>query len=613
MKKLKSLFLCAALIISMLAVPSANARAAVSDDIVILYTNDVHCAVDASGTSLGYATVAAYKKAMQSENSYVTLVDCGDAIQGAAIGTLSKGSYIVDIMNQTGYDFAVPGNHEFDYGMDQFLNVIVPAANYKYLCSNFTSLATGETVFDPYTIVSYGDVKVAYIGIDTPEAFSKSTPKYFQDASGNYIYSFCEGNDGQDLYDEVQTNIDAALADGADYIVAIAHLGIDEQSSPWTSKEIIANTTGLDVVLDGHSHSTIDCDGVEDKDGNTVILSSTGTKLAAIGKLTIEQDGTVYTELISDYTESDTDTAEYIASIEAQYADLLNEVVATTDVRLCIIDPATGTRMVRSQETNLGDLCADAYRITSGADISFVNGGGIRVDVEEGEITYNEVINVHPFGNALCVVEATGQEIIDALEMSSRLVGVGENGGFLQVSGLKYTINTAIPSTVVTDDKGMFVEVSGERRVSDVMVLDSDSGEYVPIDLMETYKLASHDYMLKNAGDGINMFTDNVILQDSVMIDNQVLITYIQDYLGGVVSADYSNVYGEGRITIIDDATAAGGTDTEAAGGDTETADAGATDEVPVTGDTSLPYVAAGLVILSAAGIIMAGKKRKQA
>ncbi len=606
MKKFKSLFLCAALIVSMFSLPAVQAQAAASDDIVILYTNDVHCAVDASDTSLGYATVAAYKKAMQAEYNYVTLVDCGDAIQGAAIGTLSKGSYIVDIMNQTGYDLAVPGNHDFDYGMDQFLNVIVPAANYKYICSNFKSLVTGDTVFDPYTIVTYGDVKVAYIGIDTPETFSKSTPKYFQDASGNYIYSFCEGNNGQDLYDEVQANIDAALADGADYIIAVAHLGIDVQSSPWTSEEVIANTTGLDVVLDGHSHSTIEGDGVLDKNGDTVILTSTGTKLASIGKLTIETDGTVYTELVNDYTDSDAETADFIAGIEAQYADMLNEVVATTDVRLCITDPATGNRMIRSQETNLGDLCADAYRLTSGADISFVNGGGIRVDVEAGDITYNNVISVHPFGNALCVVEATGQEIIDALEMSSRYAGVGENGGFLQVSGLKYTINTAIPSTVVTDDKGMFVEVSGERRVSDVMVLDSNSGEYVAIDLTATYTLASHDYMLKNAGDGINMFTDNVILQDSVMIDNQVLITYIQDYLGGVVSDAYSNVYGDGRITIIDDATAASG-DT------TDTAEAGTTDDVPVTGDSSLPYAAIGFIVISAIGIVLAEKKRKQA
>ncbi len=522
-----------------------------SEDIVILYTNDVHCGVDAGvpeGT-MGYANLVAYKKAMEEQYENVVLVDNGDAIQGEAIGTLSNGQYLVDIMNFVGYDFAVFGNHEFDYGMDVALSLL-ENSDAQYLACNFIDLQTGKTVAKPYEIVTYGDLDVAYIGISTPETFTKSTPAYFQDEDGNYIYGFCEGNNGQDLYDAVQDAIDSAKTEGADVIIAVAHLGIDEVSEPWTSYNVIENTTGLDAFLDGHSHSTIPGDVIKDKDGNDVILSSTGTKLTNIGKLVITADGEITTELVTGYTEVDAETDEYIKGIQAQYEDKLNEVVAETDVTLTVNDPATGNRIIRSQETNLGDLCADAYRITLGADIAFVNGGGIRADIVEGEITYGEVIAVHPFGNTACTVEATGQEIVDALELCSRAVP-GELGGFLQVSGVKYTVNTYIPSTVTVDDKGLFVSVGENRRVSDVQVLQAD-GTYAPIDLDATYVLASHNYMLKDGGDGITMFTDNKVLQDEVMIDNQVLITYIRDHLDGVVGEQYANPYGEGRITIAD-------------------------------------------------------------
>ena len=521
-----------------------------SQDIVILYTNDLHCGVDAGvpeGT-MGYANLAAYKKAMEEQYENVVLVDNGDAIQGDAIGTLSNGQYLVEIMNHVGYDFAIFGNHEFDYGMDVALS-LNEKSNAQYLACNFVDLRTGEPVTEAYDIVTYGELDVAFIGIATPETFTKSTPAYFQDEEGNYIYSFCEGNNGKDLYDAVQKAIDSAKAEGADVIVALGHLGIDEVSEPWTSYNVIENTTGLNVFLDGHSHSTIEAETLQDKEGNDVLMSSTGTKLANIGKLTITADGKVSTELVDGYAEVDDETDQFIKNIQSEFNDKLNEVVAQTDVTLTVNDPTTGKRIIRNQESNLGDLCADAYRITLGADISFVNGGGIRADLEQGEITYGEVIAVHPYGNSACTVEATGQEIVDALELCSRGVP-GELGGFLQVSGLKYTINTYIPSTVTVDDKGLFVSVGENRRVSDVQVLQPD-GTYAPIDLDATYVLASHNYMLKDGGDGITMFMDNKVLQDEVMIDNQVLITYIRDHLDGVVGEQYANPYGEGRITMV--------------------------------------------------------------
>lgn len=523
-----------------------EADAAASNGVVILYTNDVHCAID---TNIGYAGVAAYEKAYEDAGYDVLLVDCGDAVQGAAVGTLSTGEYIVDIMNEVGYDVATIGNHEFDYGMDRF-NELVEMAEYPYVSANFTDLE-GNTILSPYAVLEAGGYSIAFVGASTPETFSKSTPTYFQDEEGNFIYSFCGGNDGADLYAAVQAAVDDARAEGADYVVVLSHLGTEASSVPFTSTDLIANTSGIDVVLDGHSHSVWEMEIEQNKDGEDVVMSSTGTQLTALGSLMIDAEGNLATQLHTETIFQDDETATFIDGIEAQYADALATVVATSDVDLTIYDPtetdADGNpiRLIRSQETNLGDLCADAYRAISGADIAFVNGGGIRDSIPAGDITYEQIIAVHPFGNALCVVEATGQEILDALEMSVRHVP-DETGGFLQVSGLTFEVNMGVESSVVVDDADMFVEVAGDRRVQNVLV----GGE--PIDPEATYTLASHNYMLKSGGDGYTMFADNVLLQDEVMLDNQVLINYITESLGGVVGEEYSDPYGQGRITFVE-------------------------------------------------------------
>jgi 2',3'-cyclic-nucleotide 2'-phosphodiesterase (5'-nucleotidase family) len=472
----------------------------------------------------------------------VTLVDAGDALQGAPIGTLSGGKYLVDIMNEVGYDIAVPGNHEFDYGMDRMLELMGMQKAAVVSC-NFTDLKTGKTVFEPYKIIDYGDVEVAYVGITTPKTYTSTTPKYFQDASGNYIYGFCEDADGKALYDTVQASVDAAIAEGADYVIAVGHIGDTADTAPWQSTGIIANTDGIDVFIDGHSHSTIEGNVCENEKGEDVILTSTGTKLTAIGKLVISPDGKITTALVKDYTKKDAGVDTFIKTIKAENDKVLNKVVAKSGVALITKDPATGTRLIRNSETSLGDLAADAYRSLLGADIAVVNGGGIRADIAAGDITYNNIISVHPFSNLACLVEATGQEILDMLEMGARNTPA-ENGGFLQVSGLTYEIHTYIKNSVKLDDKGSFVKVEGEYRVKNVKV----SGK--PLDLNKTYTLASHDYMLKNGGDGFSMFRDNKLLKDGVMLDNQVLTNYIVEKLNGVVGDEYKNLTGQGRISI---------------------------------------------------------------
>lgn len=523
------------------------------EDIIVLYTNDIHCAIeqredDGTYEAMGFAGLAALKAELAELTAYdITLVDAGDAIQGEVLGTLSDGAYLIEMMNLVGYDVAIPGNHEFDYSMDVFLDYAENYLDCGYISANFIDLTTDTTVFDAYEIISYGEVDVAFVGITTPEALTKSAPTNFQDDAGNYIYSFAQGDEGEELYTAVQAAIDAAVAQGADYVIALGHCGVDAESQPWTSIDIIENVSGLDVFLDGHSHSVMAGDWVTDEAGNDVLLTSTGTKFENVGMLTIGADGTLTTTLVSaaDYTTQDTAVAAFAEAIIAENAETINQVVATATVALTTMQPDGEDYAIRSEETNLGDLCTDAYLWAGQADVAIANGGGIRSEIVAGDVTYGDIIAVQPYGNEIGVVEATGQEILDALEMGA--ISTPENsGGFLQVAGMTYTINTAIPSSVVTAEDGSFVSVEGAYRVTDVQI----GGQ--PLDVAQTYAVASHNYLLQSGGDGINMFTDNTMLKTGVMIDNQALIGYITEELGGVIGEDYAAP--QGRIVIVNQA-----------------------------------------------------------
>lgn len=549
----KSRKLVAVLAVLMLSVTflfASGAKEALLDqkDIVVLYTNDVHNAID---ENIGYAGLAEYKAEMEKDN-YVTLVDAGDSLQGDVIGTVSRGEYLVDIMNEVGYDYAVLGNHEFDYGLDR-LEELLNKSKAQYLSSTITYTGKGKNLLSntkPYAIKEYGFLKVAYIGVSTPESLTKSTPKYFME-DGEFVYHFASGTE---LYDTVQGYVDEVKAKGADIVIVIAHLGIEEGSEPNRAYDLIKNTTDIDALIDGHSHSEVAEELVKNKNGEDVVYSQTGTKLEHIGKMTIKADGSIKAELIETEARNE-EVAKYIESIKNEYEAAVNTVVAHSSVELSITDE-DGVRMVRNRETSIGDLCADAYRAVSGADIAFVNGGGIRATIKKGDITTADMIAVHPYGNMLCMAEATGAQILDALELGSMNTqktrsqdgkAVGESGGFLQVSGIKYTIDTSIPSGVIRDADGLFVGVEGERRVKDVYVLKN--GEWVELDPEGTYTLACHNYLLQDMGDGYTMFVNDNYLLDSVMLDNQVIINYIVNDLGGNIGSEYAEP--QGRITVI--------------------------------------------------------------
>lgn len=511
------------------------------DPIVILHTNDVHCAAE------GYPALAAQKQALEEQYGAdrVTLVDVGDSIQGSAVGTLSDGAYPVDLMNAVGYDLAVPGNHEFDYGMDVFLDLAENRAAFPYFCANLTG-PDGELVFAPYTVVDYGDVQVGYVGVTTPETIGKSTPTHFQDGQGNYCYSFQEGNGGSDFYSAVQSAVDGALVQGADYVVALAHLGMEGISEEFTSASLIANTRGIDLLLDGHSHEVLNLT-VQNLDGEEIPLVQTGTKLANLGCVLLDPaTGSIEVCPISlegGVLPRDPEVAGRLAQIQARFEDLLAQNAGRTSVDL-IATNADGSWAVRSQETNLGDLVADAYRVLLGADAGLVNGGGVRADIPAGEITYGDLLNVQPFANELCLVEISGQELLDLLEYGVQSYPES-NGSFFQVSGLTFTFDPSIPSSVVVSERDEFLGVDGPYRVSDVMV----GGR--PLELNKTYTLASHNYLIKSGGSGGTMLLDNKLLLDCVMLDSEALMDYVSHSLDGQVGEEYSQPNGQGRITVL--------------------------------------------------------------
>lgn len=523
-----------------------------NEDIIILFTSDVHCGLD---ENIGYAGLAAYKKYCQSITEYTTLVDCGDAIQGDLVGTVSDGEFVIDIMNKVGYDLAILGNHEFDYGMQQ-LNTLIKQAGAEYLGCNITYKGSSENLLSdvkPYKIIEYGDTSVGFVGVSTPYSISSSTPTYFQE-NGEYVYGFTSDS-AEAFYSCIQSSVDECINKGADHVVLMTHLGDTEAYTPFSSVDVIKNTTGIDAVLDGHEHSVIPCKIETNKNSEKVFLSSTGTKLDNIGRLTISSSGEITVGLISDYSEKDAETETFVNNIKKSFEEELNTVVGKSETTLSVNDE-NGIRMIRSREMPLGNFCADAYRAVAGADIGLVNGGGVRATIEQGDITYADMISVHPFGNTLCMVEATGQEILDTLEIASVSTekeyvkdgtAFGENGSFLHVSGLKYTIDTSIASTVEFDNNGMMTSLGDARRVKNVQVVTPD-GSYEPIDPEKTYTVASHNYLLKSGGGGHTFFNDNNLLINEGMSDYELLINYLTEFLDGKIDSLYSST--EGRITI---------------------------------------------------------------
>ena len=547
-------------------------------DVTILYTNDVHTYIDNKSPKPTYAAIAALKKSIEDTGRDVLLVDAGDHIQGTAYGSMDDGATIIELMNEAGYDLATPGNHEFDYGMAR-AKAVLREADFPYVSCNWVDLRTGFNVLPSVKFFFVGGRKIAFVGVTTPETFTKSTPAYFMnDAQTKYIYDILGGEDGQKLYDAVQKAIDKAEFWGADTIIGLGHLGVDPSSSPWTSEEVIAHTHGFTAFIDGHSHTVMANKQVTDASGKAVTLTQTGSYFKNIGKMTVGADGTITTELIDTYEGLDAAVAATASNWISAVDDMLGEEIAVGNQKFYINDPATGKRRIRSGETNLGDFVADGIYTYFNeieelhCDVAIMNGGGIRTDVEAGPWSFKTCKTVSPFGNVACLMSVTGQQIQDALEFGARFAGAEgkENGGFLQVAGARYTIHTGTPNTVQTNDKNVWTGSAATPRVSNVEIYDKTTGTYQPLDPNATYALAGMNYTLRNLGDGFAMFDGATLIKDYVSEDYLVMSSYaamfggvdanglphlasanspLADYPGYLLN--YEDPYGAGRIQMI--------------------------------------------------------------
>lgn len=547
-------------------------------DVTILYTNDVHTYIDNKSPKPTYAAIAALKKSIEDTGRDVLLVDAGDHIQGTAYGSMDDGATIIELMNEAGYDLATPGNHEFDYGMAR-AKAVLREADFPYVSCNWVDLRTGFNVLPSVKFFFVGGRKIAFVGVTTPETFTKSTPAYFMnDAQTKYIYDILGGEDGQKLYDAVQKAIDKAEFWGAGTIIGLGHLGVDPSSSPWTSEEVIAHTHGFTAFIDGHSHTVMANKQVTDASGKAVTLTQTGSYFKNIGKMTVGADGTITTELIDTYEGLDAAVAATASNWISAVDDMLGEEIAVGDTKFYINDPATGKRRIRSGETNLGDFVADGIYTYFNeieelhCDVAIMNGGGIRTDVEAGPWSFKTCKTVSPFGNVACLMSVTGQQIQDALEFGARFAGAEgkENGGFLQVAGARYTIHPMIPNTVQTNDKNVWTGSATTPRVSNVEIYDKTTGTYQPLDPNATYALAGMNYTLRNLGDGFAMFDGATLIKDYVSEDYLVMSSYaamfggvdanglphlasanspLADYPGYLLN--YEDPYGAGRIQMI--------------------------------------------------------------
>ena len=515
---------------------------------VILHTNDVHVGLQ---DNIGYDGLSLYRKELEALYDNVLLIDAGDAIQGAALGAMSKGAEIIKIMNELGYDLAIPGNHEFDFGFD-VLDDCSEQLACGYICANFCTI-DGETVFEPWRILEAGDLKIGFVGAVTPDTFTRSAIKDVVNEVGEPMYDFLADETGDRLAGALQKNIDEVREQGADYVILVAHLGnATENTSIYSSNAIVGKLNGIDMVIDGHSHEVYNT-AIPDKDGKMTPIAQTGTKLQHIGQLTVYKDGHLEENIIDLVPESaavpaesvtrkneeryvDPETKTFIDNIYGAYDSIMSRKIG--DLSVDLIKMENGKDLSRTAENGLCELAADAFRAVGGTQAGLIGAGSLRTNLEAGEVTYQDVVDILPYCNEVIMAEVSGQTLLDALEFGVSFLPEN-SGGFPQVSGITFSINTEIESSVTMNEKKQFVSVDGEYRVHDVKVDGKD------LDPDAIYTLAITQYLL-TGGDGFTMFEDAEIISTTGLADNEVVMKYIEEDLNGVIPETYAEP--QGRI-----------------------------------------------------------------
>ena len=531
-----------------------------SDDIVLIHLNDVHCGIT---DSIGYDGFVLYRRELQKKYKYVISVDVGDHIQGGAMGAISEGEAIIKIMNEINFDVAILGNHEFDYGIDQ-LTKLGKDISSKYICANFCFKKNKTHVYEPYKVIEAGDKKIGFIGMVTPLTFSKTYLSTLKDETGEPIYDFLVNNGKQELYDKIQEYVNELRNEqNVNYVILLTHLGMNVEQ--YTTDDLLSELSGVDAIFDGHTHDVYSVTS-KDKDNKDIHITQTGTKLATIGQLIIKTDGSLIAETISSVPEPDDDItgaikvtrsnterwvdenmANFIQNVRSEYDEVLNTIIGHSDYDL-IIKPEgsidSHSIYCRTRECTVGNLISDAVVSAGKGDFAIVNGGGIRNNLQKGNITRGGIIEAIPWFNNIVIKELPGQVVIDALEFGVRNYPKA-NGGFPQVSKeLSYKFNPDINSTVVTDETGLYKNILGERRVSNVKVNGKN------IDLKKNYTVVMFEY-LANGGDGYSMLTDYEIAREALVTDTHAVSNFIEMDLKGIIPKSYSE--SQGRVIVTNE------------------------------------------------------------
>lgn len=487
--------------------------------LVILFEGDTHCAVS------GYSRFAGLRDAIvRADTAHVVTVSLGDFMVGGALGAISKGGYIIDIMRSVGYDVITIGNHEFDYGGEN-MKRLLGGLGVPVTCVNFYDNGAAAPVYAPYIVKEYGGKRVAFVGALAPETMHLQRHAFYDD-NGQLLYDLHAG----DLYRLVQQAVDKARSEGhADYVVLLSHIG-EKEAMGVSSHRLISATRGIDAVIDSHSHTVVESERVLNADGKAVVVTQAGAKMAHVGKLIIAGDGAVSAGLIAvdDIAyESNKVTAE-VDRVRLEAKAESEKVVCATDYDLTVAD-ADGVPLVRHQETNAGDLVTDAFRIEMNAEIGLQTGNSFVKNIAAGRVTYGDIVAMLPYENSMSVISVTGQQLLDMLAKCTR--NAPENDSqFPQVSGMRYTVHTAT------------------HTVAGVEVLDKNTGGYSPLDPQRVYTVATSSYY--KGGGFYNMLKDCPVVRATTLVVRNVVIGYMSNTLGGSLGVSYRAP--QGRITVTE-------------------------------------------------------------
>lgn len=579
MRKALALLLSVVMSLSLL-VSTAWAEDPVTQDLagktVILHTNDVHGAIQ------DYAKVAALKADYEARGANVYLVDAGDFSQGSVYVSLNKGADAITMLNAVGYDYVTLGNHEFDYGAQQLADNL-KKANFDILCSDVLD-ANGDPAADRAITseVAGSGLKIGFFGLATPETKTKANPALIK---GLTFLS------GEALYKCAQEDIDWLKGQNVDVIICLTHLGVDKESQPNTSYDLYKNTTGIDFIIDGHSHT------VMTKGPNGEPIQSTGTALANVGVIIIDNDTKKIEEnklvpiwheekkdgdsvTVYDYTKEDADVAAAAKAIMDPIDAAYGEVFAKSAVDL------NGAKAPgnRTEETNMGDLITDAmmWAIKTKAPsvnmtnaVAITNGGGIRAAIKKGDITKKDINTVLPFGNTLAVVYVKGSELLEALEASTYCTPEAV-GGFPQFAGMEVELNIA-PKYDKNAKEYPGSEYFGPKSINRITIKSINGKAFDP---NATYAVITNNFMAAG-GDTYYAFAAAKEQFDTGLPLDEILMEYIATELNGVVGEQYAKP--QGRLTIVNN---------------------------PKTGDSGV-VIYMGLAVMALAGTAVVAKKKE--